>query len=139
MTESLRMEVRVRAQHCCEYCLAQEIISHDPFSAEHIIPSAKGGKDELSNLAWSCLGCNFHKFTATTAIDLVSEEFVSLFNPRENSWDEHFKWNEDSTIIIGLTAIGRATIKRLKLNREGLINLRAILVAAGKHPPILRK
>ncbi|WP_353481178.1 HNH endonuclease signature motif containing protein [Haliscomenobacter sp.] len=139
MTESLRTSVRLRAHSCCEYCLAQETFSHDPFSVEHIIPVAKGGEDELENLAWSCLGCNFHKFTSTTAIDLVSEASVSLFNPRENSWDEHFKWNEDITIIIGLTAIGRATINRLKLNREGLVNLRSILFKAGNHPPKFSK
>lgn len=51
MTEALRNEVRKRAKACCEYCLAQESLSHDPFSAEHIIPSAKGGTDEMTNLA----------------------------------------------------------------------------------------
>ena len=137
MTDSLRNEVRKRAKHCCEYCFAQEIISHDPFSAEHIIPSSKGGKDELDNLAWSCLGCNYHKFTATTAIDLVSEETVNLFHPRKDIWIEHFKWNEDYTQLIGLSAVGRATINRLKLNRTGLINLRQILRTVGEHPPNL--
>lgn len=37
MTEALRSEVRRRANSCCEYCFAQESLSHDPFSAEHII------------------------------------------------------------------------------------------------------
>ena len=135
MTEALRSKVRRRANSCCEYCFAQESLSHDPFSAEHIIPSVKGGKDELGNLAWSCLGCNFHKFTATTAIDLISEEIVDLFHPRQDTWSDHFKWSTDTTQLIGLTAKGRATIGRLKLNREGLVNLRRVLREAGVHPP----
>jgi len=38
-------------------------------------------------------------------------------------------------LIIGLTPTGRATVEVLKLNREGLVNLRQVLYAAGKHPP----
>jgi hypothetical protein len=30
---------------------------------------------------------------------------------------------------------GRATVEALRLNREGLVNLRRILYAAGEHPP----
>lgn len=41
---------------------------------------------------------------------------VSLFNPRRDDWNEHFEWNHDGTLIIGKTAIGRATIKALQLN-----------------------
>jgi hypothetical protein len=37
--------------------------------------------------------------------------------------------------MIGLTAIGRATVETLHLNREELVNLRQILYAMGEHPP----
>jgi hypothetical protein len=37
--------------------------------------------------------------------------------------------------MIGLTPVGRATIDRLQLNREGVINLRRILRAIEEHPP----
>ena len=73
MRTTLRKAICERAGDCCEYCLMQTILSHDPFSAEHILPISKG----------------------------------------------------------------RATITCLKLNRIGLVNLRKILAAAGKHPPIL--
>jgi hypothetical protein len=134
MTESMRAAVRKRANNCCEYCRSQAAFSHDPFSAEHIYPTIKGGKDELENLAWSCLGCNFHKYKATDAFDLVSGEAVPLFHPRKDDWFFHFRWSEDFSLLIGLTPIGRATIQRLKLNREGLVNLRAVLYEVGKHP-----
>ena len=135
MTNSLREKVCVRAANCCEYCRSQAHFSHDPFSAEHIQPTAKGGQDILENLAWSCMGCNFYKFTATFAIDLLTGELVPLFNPRKDDWNNHFQWTENFTIIKGRTPIGRATILRLKLNRLGLINLRQILTEAKKHPP----
>lgn len=33
------------------------------------------------------------------------------------------------------TLIGRATVDALCLNRQALVNLRRVLVAAGEHPP----
>ncbi len=39
------------------------------------------------------------------------------------------------TEIIGISPSGRATVNRLQLNREGLVNLRRVLVDAGLHPP----
>ena len=135
MTEAMRSLVRFRAANCCEYCCAQAAFSHDPFSDEHILPVSKGGLDILENLAWACLGCNFYKGAATSAVDLLTGQLVPLFNPRTDSWVTHFEWTENFTILRGLTPTGRATIIRLKLNREGLVNLREVLVQAGKHPP----
>jgi hypothetical protein len=60
---------------------------------------------------------------------------VSLFHPREQRWDEHFAWNDDFTLMVGLTPMGRATIAALQLNRPGLVNLRRVLYAIGEHPP----
>ena len=135
MIESIRSIVRVRAKNCCEYCFAQAEFSHDPFSEEHIWPTSKRGQYILENLAWACLGCNFFKGAATVALDFLTGLLVPLYNPRKDMWETHFEWNEDFTILIGLTPTGRATITRLKLNREGLMNLRRLLVKEGKHPP----
>jgi hypothetical protein len=33
-----------------------------------------------------------------------------------------------------VTAIGRATVEALQLNRQELVNLRRLLYAAGEHP-----
>ena len=37
--------------------------------------------------------------------------------------------------IDALTPKGRATVARLQLNREGVVNLRRLLRRIGKHPP----
>ena len=50
-------------------------------------------------------------------------------------WSEHFTWNDDFTLVIGISAIGRVTIEEMQLNREGVINLRRVLFAMGEHPP----
>lgn len=137
MRTTLRKAICERAGDCCEYCLMQTILSHDPFSAEHILPISKGGLDNLSNLAWSCLGCNLYKATKTQVFDLLTGDLVPLYNPRTENWLTHFEWSENFSVIVGKTPTGRATITCLKLNRIGLVNLRKILAAAGKHPPIL--
>lgn len=132
----LRSAIQERAGKCCEYCQMQETFSHDPFSGEHIYPVVKGGDDDVENLAWSCLGCNLYKFTATHVFDLISGDLVPLYNPRKDKWADHFQWTENFTRIEGISSIGRVTVSRLKLNRLGLVNLRKILVSAGKHPPV---
>jgi hypothetical protein len=46
----------------------------------------------------------------------------------------HFTWNDDFTLMIGLTLTGRATIAALHLNRAELVNLRRALYTLGEHP-----
>jgi 5-methylcytosine-specific restriction endonuclease McrA len=127
--------VEQRAGGCCEYCRSQLRFAMQSFSIEHLDPDGEEGGETLGNLAFSCQGCNNHKYTKTTGLDLRSGQAVSLYNPRRDRWSEHFAWSEDCTVIVGLTPIGRATVDTLQLNRSGLVNLRRILFAAGEHPP----
>lgn len=135
ISDSFRSKIAKRANGCCEYCMSQQKYASYTFPVEHIIPSIKGGSDKLNNLALACQGCNSYKYTKTVAIDPISEKEVSLFHPRKQEWADHFKWNENFTVIIGISAIGRATIHALHLNREFLINQRTIYRAYGVHPP----
>lgn len=134
-TEKQKRKVKERAGNICEYCYSQAAFSSQPFAIEHIIPFVAGGKTILSNLAFACQGCNGHKFTHTRGRDPITRNEISLFHPRGHKWNEHFTWNEDFTLIIGITPTGRATVEVLQLNREGCINLRNALFALGKHPP----
>ena len=123
-----------RAGGKCEYCRSRLNFSPNPSSVEHILPISKGGDSAEDNLALSCQGCNNKKYTKTTAVDPESGKRVPLFHPRRDQWSEHFRWSDDSLLIIGITPTGRASIKSLDLNREGVINFRRLLVVFGVHP-----
>jgi hypothetical protein len=135
-TAGQRSEVKSRAHGYCEYCRSPVKYGVQAFECEHIIPLSKGGETTLDNLAYACGGCNRIKATRTTAIDPDSGRTVPLFHPRQQEWDEHFAWNPDYTLIIGLTATGRATVMALHLNRSGVVNLRRALLTMGEHPPV---
>jgi 5-methylcytosine-specific restriction endonuclease McrA len=124
-----------RARGCCEYCRSQECFATQAFAIEHVEPESAGGETCLDNLALSCQGCNNHKYNKQTGIDPVTGQPASLFNPRRQEWGEHFAWNNACNLIVGLTPTGRATVDTLHLNRPGLVNLRQILFAVGRHPP----
>lgn len=136
VTAEQRRIVIARAKQCCEYCDSQVKFATESFSVEHIIPRIKEGKTELDNLALSCQGCNNFKHTKTEGLDPITGKIVPLFHPRQQGWQDHFAWDDDYTLIVGITPTGRATVKELKLNRSGLLNLRRVLFAMGEHPPL---
>ncbi|MEL7358015.1 MAG: HNH endonuclease signature motif containing protein [Cyanobacteria bacterium J06648_10] len=132
-----RAIVSQRAGGCCEYCRSQERYSPDTFSVEHILPVSKEGSNELSNLAFSCQGCNNRKYVSVFITDPVTQALVAIYHHRKQAWNDHFAWNGDFTSILGLTATGRATVEKLQLNRRGLVNLRGALYKLKEHPPII--
>ena len=134
-SEPVTETVIARARGCCEYCLSQRKFSPAPFSLEHITPKSKNGSSTDDNLALSCQGCNGHKFTAIEAPDPVTLRIEPIYHPRHHRWRDHFRWSEDFLSILGTSAIGRATVERLQLNREEVVNLREVLTMLGKHPP----
>jgi len=133
----LRQRIAVQARHRCGYCLTLEVVSGIPLTLEHIIPKSRGGQDTEDNLWLSCRLYNEAKEVLAEALDPQTDTFTSVFNPRLQSWTEHFTWSEDGTQIIGLTAIGRTTVAALSLNSELRVRARAIWVEAGWHPPKL--
>ena len=137
ISSRLRDMVAERAFYCCEYCWSQADFSTESFSVEHIIPLSRGGENTHDNGAFACGGCNGHKYAKTEAMDPLENVAVPLFNPRKQIWGEHFQWNSDYTLILGVTPTGRATVAALKMNRSSLINLRKALYAYGEHPPAI--
>jgi hypothetical protein len=99
---------------------------------DHIDPN---GEDRLENLCLACGNCNLSKAKAMFAIDPETNVRVPLFNPRSDIWSEHFEWNQSGIILRGLTSSGSATIVRLKINQERVVNARALWVFSGLHPP----
>ncbi|BCM89812.1 hypothetical protein IAD21_01660 [Abditibacteriota bacterium] len=127
--------VRERARGLCEYCRSPEDFNTDPFSIEHIYPLARGGSNDESNLALSCLGCNLAKGVRIDALDPVSGQRLPLFHPRRDQWREHFQWSENFQEVEARTMVGRVTTLALDLNRRKLQNLRRALVSIEEHPP----
>ena len=111
-------------------------ISHpDVLSIERIHPSSQGGDNSTQNLALSCQRCNALKFVSIEAPDPQTGNMASLYHPREHNWNEHFQWGDDQVSVLGTTATGRATVAKLALNREGVVNLRRLLTLISLHPP----
>jgi hypothetical protein len=132
---AIRDLVRQRAGGKCEYCHALERWQYVPFTVDHVIPLAEGGADDPDNLALACFHCNRSKADRLTVLDSDSGGHVLLFNPRQDEWSEHFSWSADGLQIVGLTAVGWATVEALELNRERAIRIRAADQVIGRHPP----
>lgn len=131
----LREKVAAEAGRRCGYCLTPQLFTATPMHVEHIIPVSAGGASSEDNLWLACPLCNGHKGTQTDSVDPVTRERVPLFDPRRQSWSEHFRWSEDGTKVIGLTPVGRVTVVVVQLNNEHLVRARRRWVAAGWHPP----
>lgn len=123
------------AQHRCEYCQTAQMISGAQMHIEHIIPVFRGDSSEPHNLCLACAWCNSYKWTQTHGFDSETGEEASLFNPRQQSWHEHFRWSTDGVTILGLTPSGRVTVDALKMNNAFIVPARRHWVEAGWHPP----
>lgn len=135
LPESIRETVRRRANFQCEYCQTAEILSGMKCEVDHITPKSRGGSDALDNLCAACAFCNSRKHGKVDDIDPEIQQRTSLFDPRNQRWHEHFQWNENGTVIIGLTPCGRATVNALVLNDPLRIAARSIWIQTGRHPP----
>jgi hypothetical protein len=136
MTEispGVRAEVAQRAGHRCEYCRLSQIGQEATFHVDHVVPRAAGGQTTADNLALACVSCSLRKWAMQSAIDLESGEDVPLFNPRTQSWAEHFRWAGQR--VVPLTSTGRATVNALAINRPLIIGIRQEESARGRHPP----
>jgi hypothetical protein len=132
----IERRVRKNAQNRCGYCLSPQRLVMARLEMEHIIPIAKGGSNDESNLWLACPICNRYKSDKITNIDSETGEIVKLFNPRTQVWSEHFFWTKDGLQIVGKTPTGRATVKALHLSDDAdALEVRSYWVLAGWHPP----
>lgn len=132
METALQQAVRNRAKHRCEYCRFPEAFAEAPFHVDHVIARQHGGGHELENRALACCFCNRFKGPNLSGVDPASGQVARLFDPRENNWAEHFGWNGPQ--LVGRTAIGRATIQALRLNRTDAVAVRQLMIQEGKYP-----
>jgi hypothetical protein len=55
-----------------------------------------------------------------------------LFDPRRDNWEEHFR--AVGAVIAGLTPVGRATVRLLKMNAAIRLDLRTELLPTARWP-----
>jgi hypothetical protein len=126
----LRRQAEQRAEGRCEYCLFHQedtFLAHEP---DHVVANQHGGATEESNLAWACFECNRFQGSNLSSIDSTTGNIERLFNPRADSWGEHFQLEEAR--IVPRTSIGRATEFLLRFNAPDNIELRCLLIEAGR-------
>jgi hypothetical protein len=141
INDGMRQQIRERADFVCEYCHSSEQLSANRFTVEHVMPKSLGGSDDLMNLALACRRCNERRSNFLEGIDPETQKSTAIFNPRSQSWNDHFIWIERGTVIEGISAIGRATIARLDLNddrypaEDSIRATRRFWIQIGLHPP----
>jgi hypothetical protein len=86
----------------------------------------------MANVALACPHCNARKWVHIDGEDAASGQWVALFNPRTQQWEEHFQWSVQHPFeIVGLSAYGRVTVARLQMNHPDLVSIRRLLAALG--------
>ncbi|MEG4483910.1 HNH endonuclease signature motif containing protein [Microcoleus sp. D2_18a_B4] len=90
VSASLRRMVCDRANGYCEYCLIPETLALSSHQIDHIIAEKHSGETVENNLALSCSICNKNKGSDIASIAPETDEVVRLYNPRKDSWEDHF-------------------------------------------------
>jgi hypothetical protein len=131
ISAAMRSAVRARAGDCCEYCRIPEVgafFAHEP---DHIIAGQHGGASTFENLALACVQCNRHKGPNVASVDPDTERIVPVFNPRRDTWSDHFQF--DAGRIVALSPVGRATARLLNFADADREELRRKLWLAGHY------
>ena len=96
LSKSVRFEVFKRDSFTCQYCgkSAPDVV----LEVDHIIPVAKGGDNDLSNLITACFDCNRgkrdKKLTDKQSIKLQKEELDKL-NAKREQLEMIAKWRKE--------------------------------------------
>lgn len=129
----LRRQVIARAGDRCEYCGLSQLGQACTFHIDHIHPQASGGKTASDNLALACVFCSLRKGARISARDTRTGTMATLFHPRKQPWNHHFRWNDSK--VVGITPVGRVTIEVLGMNSAEQQVIRTFETILGRHPP----
>ena len=128
----LRRLVVARAEGLCEYCLIAEEDTFYGCAVDHIISEKHGGPTKEDNLSVACVYCNQSKGSDIGSIDWETGNFVRFFNPRIDTWANHFLLV--GIRIDGLTEIGSATARILGFNAAERLLERQTLQVMNRYP-----
>ncbi len=127
----LRRQVVDRAEGYCEYCGIHQAVVLSSHQIDHVIAEKHQGQTTFENLALSCMTCNLRKASDIASFDPETGVLSLLFNPRTQSWIEHFAI--DGPKLVGLTTAGRTTIEFLQLNSFERLAERVELMKVGAY------
>jgi vacuolar-type H+-ATPase subunit I/STV1 len=129
ISEILRRIVHSRSQGRCEYCHLHERNTLFHHQVDHIIAEKHGGKTIEQNLCAACAECNRYKGSDLCSYDAITDSIVTLFNPRNDVWDDHFTF-DDNGYIQPLSGKGRVTESLLRFNDLELVAERKRLIVS---------
>jgi len=109
VSAALRRLIALRADYLCEYCLIHEEDAFFGCEVDHIISEKHGGQTDSDNLAYACAFCNRAKGSDIGSIVQRTGVFSRFFNPRTDSWAEHFTL--DGVTIAPLSDVGEVTVR----------------------------
>lgn len=132
ISDALRREVASRGKYSCEYCLMPESQLLAGCEVDHVISRKHGGLSDSANLAYCCERCNRAKGTDVGSVIGSQKRFVRLFNPRIDSWHEHFRLT--GAVIEPLSEIGEATVIVLRFNWSDRVLQRRVLQQSMLYP-----
>jgi hypothetical protein len=135
ISPELRHHIFHHSLYRCGYCHTSQLVIGPYLEIDHIIPEARGGAPDETNLAVACPMCNGRKGDRITAPDPETQMLEPLFHPNTDYWPDHFAWAEEGVVIRGITAKGRATAAVLEMNHPDLVAARRLWVSVGWHPP----
>lgn len=116
--------VAERAGHRCKYGGMEQANTLLGCEVDPVISRKHGGRTEAENLALSCFFCNRHKNSDIASLS-DDGQLTRLFNPRTDSWIEHFFRN--GRRIEGKTAVGEVTVRLLQFNLPDRLLERSML------------
>jgi HNH endonuclease len=119
ISETLRLQVRQRANFACEYCGVTETDSGGELTLDHYQPQSQNGTDELNNLIYCCSRCNSYKSDYWP----TNKDEMFLWNPRQESRDKHFLLLANGQLHTR-TKKGNFTLQHLRFNRPALVAYR---------------
>ena len=129
--QELRSQVAQRARLRCEYCLIHQDDAAFAHEVDHVVSLQHGGDTTAENLAYACMIWNRFKGTNVASVDMVGN-VVRLFNPRTDTWSQHFRL--DGAIVQPLSREADATARLLRLNAAERVIERDILKRLGRYP-----
>lgn len=132
ISATVKKLVATRANNQCEYCHLPEQVSFYSFHIDHIKSIKHGGTSIPENLAHCCPDCNFFKGSDVGTFSSDDAYLVRFFNPRTDTWHDHFELHEG--MILGKTEIGISTVRIFQLNDTERLLFRRQLIKMGLYP-----